>query len=260
MCCAAGGSEFRRGTVFCLANPELKKDSEKGDDVTVVTVHGHGRVVSGPKSRVLSVPIRRIWSGVRGVVGGTGTVSGSRPTVGLLQTGGGFFWDRCCVAGRGRGGGHSKPAREGGASASASGSRGRGPAGRGPAGMRSEWTRAAHWRPAPPGRGTVQTGGRLGARSLTAHSEPIATLAEGSGPGAAGGPVRVQIARGAPAVRAWPPHGGARARLGPCRCGRASRRSPPCPPAAGGAGRRGGPDARAARRAGTAGLSMGRGQ
>ena len=46
---------------------------EKGHDVTVVTVHGR-RV----KSRVLSVPARLVLSGIRVVVEGTSTVSGSR--------------------------------------------------------------------------------------------------------------------------------------------------------------------------------------
>ena len=62
--------------LFVTQNPELNKDSEKGDDVTVVTVHG--RVISRVKSRVLSVPARILRSGIRVVVGGTSTVLGSR--------------------------------------------------------------------------------------------------------------------------------------------------------------------------------------
>ena len=54
-------------------------ESQSGDDVTVVTVHG--RVSSRPNSRVLSVPVRILRAGVRVVVGGTSTVSGSRRIV-----------------------------------------------------------------------------------------------------------------------------------------------------------------------------------
>ena len=44
--------------------------------MTVVTVRV--RAVSRVKSRVLSVPARLVWPGIRVVVGGTSTVSGSR--------------------------------------------------------------------------------------------------------------------------------------------------------------------------------------
>ena len=44
--------------------------------MTVVTVHG--RVSSRPKRRVDSVPVRRIRPGIRVIVGGTSTVTGSR--------------------------------------------------------------------------------------------------------------------------------------------------------------------------------------
>ena len=44
--------------LFCYANPELNKNSKKGDDVTVVIVRG--RVISRVKIRVLSVPVRQV--------------------------------------------------------------------------------------------------------------------------------------------------------------------------------------------------------
>ena len=51
----------------------INKNSEKRDDVTVVTMHG--RVISRMESRV---PVRRIRPAIRVVVGGTSTDSGSR--------------------------------------------------------------------------------------------------------------------------------------------------------------------------------------
>ena len=60
--------------LFFYSNPKLNKDSEQGDDVTVVTVHG--RVISRVKSRA-----RILRSGILVVVGGTRTVSGSRRTI-----------------------------------------------------------------------------------------------------------------------------------------------------------------------------------
>ena len=46
--------------LFFYSNPKLNKESEKGDDVTVVTVDG--RVISRVKCRVLSVPARILLS------------------------------------------------------------------------------------------------------------------------------------------------------------------------------------------------------
>ena len=48
--------------LFIVTRIQIKLELEKGDDVTVVTVHG--RVISRVKSRVLSVPVRRILPGI----------------------------------------------------------------------------------------------------------------------------------------------------------------------------------------------------
>ena len=66
--------------------------SRSGDDVTAVTVHG--RLSSRPKGRADSVPVRRIRPGIRVVLGGTSTVSGSRRLIPNTATSGGAV----CVA------------------------------------------------------------------------------------------------------------------------------------------------------------------
>ena len=62
VCYAARGSEFRRKADLLLCKFRFNKNSEKGDDVTVVTVHSS--VISRVKSTVLLVP-----------AGGSGLVS-----------------------------------------------------------------------------------------------------------------------------------------------------------------------------------------